>query len=161
MVAPGMRTGAPPEWTAAASPLNPWNFRLAVFPQDHAFSVFKDCIHETHNVSFVSTRVVGCKGTQMRKFATIHGDVIRRVGSRTADHRKEFRQSIPQGSVAVEFRNSWYLTRLLDRSPGGMSIQFKANPRIGETVMVILVPGKSLTGRICWFRNGRAGVRFT
>jgi hypothetical protein len=97
---------------------------------------------------------------QMRKFASIDGDVIRRATERTADHRDEFRQAIPKGSVAIELRDSWILARLVDRSPGGMSVQLKEAARIGEAVTVILVPGKPISGRICWIRGGRAGIRF-
>ena len=90
----------------------------------------------------------------------LNGSMIPRTVRRIFDERTEPRQEVPSATAVLELGGRKHVVRLINISPSGAMVIFKATPRIGEDVALHLSDRGRVLGQVCWVRDGRIGVNF-
>lgn len=98
--------------------------------------------------------------SRVGSFSSLTGATVRRSRRGNQDHREEGRETPRRGAVGLFFRDRDHVVRTFNRSPGGIAVMMTIVPKIGEAVTVTLPAGKTLRGQFCWYRTGRAGIRY-
>ena len=90
----------------------------------------------------------------------LNGSMIPRSVRRMFDERSEPRDEMVSQTAVLELRGRKHVVRLLNLSPSGAMVIFRAMPHIGEQVALHLSDRGRVCGHICWVRDSRVGVTF-
>ena len=90
----------------------------------------------------------------------LNGSMIPRTVRRIFDERSEPRDEVTSATAVLELRGRKHVVRLINISPSGAMVIFRASPHIGEQVALQLSDRGRVLGQVCWVRDGRIGVNF-
>lgn len=90
----------------------------------------------------------------------LDGSMIPRSVRRMFDERSEPRDDVVSQTAVMELGGRKHVVRLLNLSPSGAMVIYRAMPHIGEKVALHLSDRGRVCGQICWVRDGRVGVHF-
>jgi len=90
----------------------------------------------------------------------LDGSMVSRSVIRNWDQRDEPRSEAGCQTAILEFRGRRHEVRLANVSRSGAMLIFSLIPHIGETISIRLAGRRTLSGSVCWVRDGKIGIAF-